>query len=151
MSGNSKNLKILVIHGPNLNLLGEREPEIYGSLTLCELDKIIREHALKSGVDVRIFQSNHEGEIIDFIHENRNWAKGIVINPASLTHYSYSLRDALAAVNLPVVEVHLSDIKKREEFRRISVIEPVVVKQISGFGWRSYIKGMELLIDVLKS
>lgn len=137
--------QILVIHGPNLNLLGEREPEIYGKGTLSELNAEIRKYARTLRLKVKAFQSNGEGEIIDFIHSHRKTAAGIVINPGAYTHYSYAIRDAIAGVDLPCVEVHLSDIKKREEFRRISVISPVCIAQISGLGWKSYLKGLETL------
>jgi 3-dehydroquinate dehydratase-2 len=140
-------IKFLVIHGPNLNLLGEREPEVYGSMTLPELNSKIRAFAKKQGAQLRLFQSNSEGGLIDFIHKNRKWAQGIVINPGAYTHYSYALRDALASVSLPVVEVHLSDIHSREEFRKISVISPICIKQISGLGWKSYIEGLSLLLE----
>ena len=142
-------MNILVIHGPNLNLLGEREPEIYGRTTLTELNKKITEYARSRKVKVRIFQSNHEGKIIDFIHKNRHWAQGIVINPAALTHYSYALRDAIAAVALPTVEVHLSDIHKRESFRKLSVIKPLCLSQISGEGEKSYLKGIDILLKAI--
>jgi 3-dehydroquinate dehydratase-2 len=137
--------RILVIHGPNLNLLGEREPEIYGSLTLEELNQKLREFAAEHNLELKIFQSNHEGAIIDFLHQERRWADGIVINPGAYTHYSYAIRDAIAAVGKPTVEVHLSDIKRREPFRRISVIADVCVAQICGLGWQSYIEGLKLL------
>ena len=140
--------KVLVIHGPNLNLLGEREPEIYGNKTLEDINKEISKFAKQKNIDTKFFQSNHEGKIIDFIHKNRKWTNGIVINPGALTHYSYSLRDAIAAVNLPTVEVHLSDIKKRETFRQVSVIKDVCIKQISGLGWKGYLKGLDVLMDV---
>ncbi len=145
MFGKKKIKRILIINGPNLNLLGEREPEVYGSMTLEELNAGLEKHALKKGLEVRFFQSNHEGLLIDFLHENRKWAQGIVINPGALTHYSYALRDAIAAVNLPAVEVHLSDIHAREEFRKISVIQPVCLRQISGKGKEGYFEAMELL------
>ena len=141
--------RILVLHGPNLNLLGEREPEIYGRMTLKEVNEKIREFAAERGAEVRIFQSNHEGTLIDLIHEHRHWADGIVINPGALTHYSYALRDAIAAVGIPAVEVHLSDIGSREPFRRISVIRDVCIAQISGKGHRSYLEGIERLLEVL--
>jgi 3-dehydroquinate dehydratase-2 len=140
--------KIIVVHGPNLNLLGEREPEVYGTQTLKELNLQIEQFAHQMHIEVRAFQSNHEGGIIDFIHENRKWAQGIVINPGALTHYSYALRDALASVNLPAVEVHLSDIYKREEFRRHSVIKEVCVKQIVGKGTQGYLMGLEYLVGM---
>jgi 3-dehydroquinate dehydratase-2 len=133
---------IVIIHGPNLNLLGQREPHIYGHMTLAELNKGLRADARKSQYKLRVFQSNHEGKMIDFIHSQRKWADAIVINPGAFTHYSYAIRDALAAVDLPAYEVHLTDIHKREKFRRISVIRDVCVKQISGFGAKSYEKAI---------
>jgi len=138
--------RILILHGPNLNLLGEREPEIYGRLTLEELNREIERFAAQRGLEVRIYQSNHEGELIDLIHEHRHWAEGLVINPGALTHYSYALRDAIAAVGLPAVEVHLSDIRRREPFRRRSVIKDVCLGQIAGKGLGSYLEGIELLL-----
>ena len=137
--------KILIVHGPNLNLLGEREPEIYGSMTLPQLNTRLRALAKVEGLTLRIFQSNSEGALIDFLHRNRKWADGIVINPGAYSHYSYALRDAISSVNLPAVEVHLSDLKKREKFRHVSVIAPVCVKQISGLGWRLYVEGINEL------
>jgi 3-dehydroquinate dehydratase-2 len=139
---------ILVIHGPNLNLLGEREPEIYGSTTLKELNAILVKVAKKKNASLRVFQANGEGQIIDFIHKNRKWAEGIIINPAAYTHYSYAIRDALSSVNIPTIEVHLSDIHAREDFRKISVISNVCLKQISGGGINSYLDAMEELIRV---
>jgi len=141
--------RILILHGPNLNLLGEREPEIYGRLTLEEVNGRIREFAAERGAEVRIFQSNHEGTLIDLIHGHRRWAQGIVINPGALTHYSYALRDAIAAVGLPTVEVHLSDIHSREPFRRVSVIKDVCIAQVSGKGPESYLEGIEILLEVI--
>ncbi len=138
--------RIVVVHGPNLNLLGEREPEIYGSATLGEVNHQIKDFAKRMGVEeVRIFQSNHEGAIIDYLHENRRWADGLVINPGALTHYSYALRDAIAAIQLPAVEVHLSDIANREPFRRISVIKEVCIRQITGLGPQGYLRAIEAL------
>ncbi len=137
--------RILVLHGPNLNLLGEREPQVYGRMTLEELNRAIEEFAAAKGIQVRIFQTNHEGTLIDLLHEHRRWAEGIVINPGALTHYSYALRDAIAAVGIPTVEVHLSDIHSREPFRRVSVIKDVCIAQIAGKGMRSYLEGIELL------
>lgn len=143
-------MKVLVVHGPNLNLLGEREPAIYGKLTLDEINEEISKFAVTQYVHLRFFQSNHEGELIDWIQSQRQWAHGIVINPAAFTHYSIALRDAISSVGLPAVEVHLSDIKKREKFRRISVIQDVCIGQISGKGWKSYIEGIKLLLKSQK-
>jgi 3-dehydroquinate dehydratase-2 len=138
---------ILVLHGPNLNLLGEREPEIYGTMTLAELNRRLKLKARQQGAAVKIFQSNHEGVLIDLIHRHRKWASGILINPGAYTHYSYAIRDALSSVNLPVVEVHLSDLKKREKFRQVSVIREICLEQISGHGWQSYTLGLEKLVQ----
>ncbi len=140
-------ITLLVIHGPNLNLLGEREPEQYGRRTLAELDLELEEEAARLGVQLHILQSNHEGALIDFIHAGRRTAAGILINPGAFTHYSYALRDAIAGVNLPAVEVHLSDIHQREPFRRVSVIKEVCLAQISGKGFDSYLEGLHLLVD----
>jgi len=144
-------IKILVINGPNLNLLGEREPEIYGRLTLEDIVKEMDKYIVNKSVELKHFQSNHEGEIIDFIHKYRKWADGILINPAALTHYSYSLRDAISGLNLPTVEVHLSDITKREAFRQNSVIKDVCLDQISGLGLNSYLRGLDMLIEKLNN
>ncbi len=138
--------RILFIHGPNLNLLGEREPEIYGHLTLPQVNEQISVFAAKCQIEPLFFQSNHEGQIIDFLHAHRREAVGLVINPAALTHYSYALRDAIVAVQLPTVEVHLSDIHRREAFRHISVIREVCLTQISGLGVESYRRGLEAVL-----
>lgn len=132
-------MRVLVIHGPNLNLLGEREPEIYGTLTLDEINRRIRDEAAELGIEVRCFQSNSEGAIIDAIHGARREADAIIINPGAYTHYSVAIRDALAAVALPAIEVHLSNVHAREEFRRHSVIAPVVRGQIVGLGVQGYL------------
>ena len=143
-------LKILLIHGPNLNLLGKREPEHYGTMTIDDINTKMTGIAAENDVELRVFQSNGEGELIDAIHDAVNWASGIVINPGAYGHYSYALRDALAAVNLPAIEVHLSNIHAREAFRHTTVISPVVLGCITGLGWRSYECGLRALIGILR-
>ena len=137
--------KYLVINGPNLNMLGVREPEIYGKATISDLENSITEKAKELGVSVDFFQSNHEGEIIDKIHSSIGFYSGIIINPGAFTHYSYAIADALSSVNVPSVEVHISNIHKREEFRRNSVTAASCKGQISGFGFYGYILALEAL------
>jgi 3-dehydroquinate dehydratase II len=141
--------RILVINGPNLNLLGERDPDIYGTSTLDDIMASIAKRAGELKVQAVFFQSNHEGALIDKIHSERKQADGMIINPGALTHYSYSLRDAIEAVQVPAVEVHLSDITKREEFRRVSVISPVAWKTIMGKGPQGYLEALEELVEHL--
>jgi len=143
-------IKILVLHGPNLNLLGRREPEIYGSQTLGEIDELIRAEAAALEVVVRIVQSNHEGALVEAIHEARDWADAIVLNPAAYTHTSVALRDALTAVRLPAIEVHLSNIHAREDFRQRSLTAPACVGVVSGFGAHSYLAALRLAVTVVK-
>lgn len=142
-------VKILVLHGPNLNLLGIREPEIYGDMSLDELNDHLVDLGNQNNAEVRTFQSNHEGELIEAIQEARNWADGVVFNPAGYTHTSVALRDTVAGIGLPVIEVHLSNVESREEFRHRSLIAPVCAGKISGFGWRSYSLSIRGLIEIL--
>ena len=139
-------MKILVLHGPNLNLLGTREPGVYGKVTLAEVDRMIREHARRRGGSVECRQSNLEGQLVDWLQAaQREGFDGVVFNPGAFTHYSIALRDAVAAIKLPVVEVHLSNVHGREEFRRHSVIAAVARGQIAGFGPQSYLLGFDAL------
>ncbi len=140
---------ILVLHGPNLNLLGTREPEVYGRFTLAEINAQLEQLAAQRGATLRILQSNHEGALIDAIHDARGWAHGILINPGAFTHTSIALRDAISAVSLPTVEVHLSNIHRRESFRQHSYISGVALGVVIGFGWRSYVLGLSALLDHL--
>ena len=143
-------MKILVIHGPNLNMLGKREKAIYGEKTLHEINALLEKEGQTLNVELVTFQSNHEGELIDFIQKQADSAHGIIINPGALTHYGFSLLDALVDSKLPVIEVHLSNIYRREEWRAYSVIAPVAKGQISGLGWRGYTAALRALADELK-
>lgn len=140
---------ILLLHGPNLNLLGTREPEVYGHTTLADINAAALAHVEPHQVTLRAEQSNHEGGLIDLLHEARTWADGVVFNPGAYTHTSVALRDAISAISLPVVEVHLSNVHQRESFRHVSLLAPVCVGQICGFGWRSYLLGLDALMGHL--
>jgi len=140
---------ILILHGPNLNLLGTREPEVYGALTLEEINQRLYALGEELGVEVRAFQSNSEGALVDALHEARAWAAGVVFNPAAYTHTSVALRDAIAAIGIPVIEVHLSNVYAREAFRHQSLLASVCMGKITGFGWRSYALGLRALVEWL--
>lgn len=141
-------MKILVLHGPNLNLLGTREPEVYGSLTLDDINQKLIELGRELGTEIKCLQSNHEGALIDALHEARTWADGVVFNPGGYTHTSVALRDAISAIQIPVVEVHLSNVYAREEFRHTSMISGVCKGKVTGFGWRSYLLGLRALVEM---
>jgi len=141
-------MKILVLHGPNLNLLGTREPEIYGSMTLADINTRLIEAGKEQRVEVVCKQSNHEGALIDALHDARAWADGVILNPGAYTHTSIALRDAISAIQIPVIEVHLSNVYAREEFRHVSMISAVCKGKILGFGWRSYLLGLQAMIDM---
>ena len=141
-------MKILVLHGPNLNLLGTREPEIYGPMTLEDINNKITDLGNELGVEIACRQSNYEGALIDALHDARSWAAGVVFNPAAYTHTSIALRDAISAVQIPVVEVHLSNVYAREEFRHVSLLSAVCKGKILGFGWRSYLLGLRALVEL---
>jgi 3-dehydroquinate dehydratase-2 len=143
-------MKVLVIHGPNLNMLGKRDRRFYGDRALAEINTALEKLAERLKVDLAIFQSNSEGAIVDFIQEEHGKADGIIINPGALGHYGLSLRDALADANLPVIEVHLSNIYAREEWRAKSVIAPISRGQISGLGWRGYLLALEAIVSEIK-
>ena len=142
--------KLLLIHGPNLNLLGSREPGIYGTVGFDEINTRMKRTAEEHDAELRVFQSNSEGALVDAIQDARNWADGIVINPGAYAHYSIAMRDALAAVKLPTIEVHLSNVHAREEFRHRLILTPVCVGMICGLGWRSYLYAVEALIEILR-
>jgi len=143
-------MRFLLINGPNLNTLGKRQPHIYGTLTLKEIEARVAERAAERGVEIRCFQSNHEGTIIDFIQAEAEEAQGIIINPGALTHYGLSLRDALEDCGLPFIEVHLSDIHSREPFRRHSVMAAIAAGQISGQGWEGYLRALDALAALVR-
>ena len=142
-------MNVLVINGPNLNLLGERQTDIYGNNSLNELMTWLETSTRGENHKFKFYQSNHEGTISDEIHDERHWADGIIINAGAYSQYSYAIRDAISSVKIPSVEIHLTDLYNREEFRQKSVISPVCIDQISGFGKESYIKGLEILIKYL--
>ena len=146
----SKN--ILLLHGPNLNLLGTRQPEVYGSMTLAAVNAAAVRHLAPYAVGLRTAQSNHEGELIDLLHDARDWADGVVFNPGGYTHRSIALRDAIVAIELPVIEVHISNVHGREAFRHSSMLAGVCLGQIAGFGWHGYLLALDALLrrwDVL--
>lgn len=138
-------IAVLVLHGPNLNLLGQREPKVYGTMSIDEINQRLESLGRDMGLDVRAYQSNSEGALIDRLHEAVNWERGVVFNPAGYTHTSVALRDAVAAIHMPVIEVHMSNVQAREPFRQTSLIAPVCAGSIAGFGWYSYVLGLQAL------
>ncbi|WP_048602266.1 type II 3-dehydroquinate dehydratase [Rubeoparvulum massiliense] len=144
-------MKLFLLHGPNLNLLSIREPEVYGSITLDEINQHMLHVGIQHDVEIIPFQTNHEGEMIEMIHHAHEEADGIIINPGAWTHYNYAIRDALASINTPTVEVHISNIYQRESFRHQSVIAPVVIGQISGMGWYGYELALLALLHHLRT
>lgn len=143
-------MKVLILHGPNLNLLGTREPEVYGSMTLNDINQKMIDLGKELGAEVICLQSNHEGALIDALHDARTWASGVVFNPGGFTHTSIALRDAISAIVIPVIEVHLSNVYAREEFRHTSFISAVCKGKVTGFGWRSYELGLRGLVGQVK-
>ncbi len=141
-------MKILILHGPNLNLLGTREPEIYGSMTLDDINEKLIELGKSLGAEIKCMQSNHEGALIDALQDARIWANGVVFNPGGYAHTSVALRDAIRAIGIPVVEVHISNVYAREEFRSVSMISAVCKGKIVGFGWKSYELGLRALLEI---
>jgi 3-dehydroquinate dehydratase-2 len=143
-------MRILLINGPNLNLLGTRQPEIYGTTTLADIEIAVAERAARVGAEVRCFQSNHEGALIDFLQAEAGEADGVIVNAGAFGHYSLALRDAFVATRLPVVDVHISNVYAREPFRHGSVIADIALGQVSGLGWRGYLAAVEALIEILR-
>ena len=141
-------MNILILHGPNLNLLGKRQPDIYGSESLDELSTWIQTSPEAVNMNIKFFQSNHEGEIIDCLHDEREWSEGIIINPGAFAHYSYAIRDAIEAIGIPTVEVHISNIKNREKFRKLLVISDVCINTIIGNGKSGYIQALTFLQNI---
>jgi 3-dehydroquinate dehydratase II len=143
-------MKILVLHGPNLNLLGRREPHIYGTMTLADLDKKLKALAKELGVELVAFQSNHEGELVDMLHKHIDSAAGAILNPGGLTQFGVSLHDAIKSMSFPVIEVHMTNRHAREEWRAHSIISPAVKGMVEGLGWRSYSAALRALVETLK-
>ncbi len=142
-------MRVLLVNGPNLNLLGSRKPDIYGRTTLAEIEVAVRQRAASLGAEIVAFQSNSEGALIDFIQDQAASADAIIMNPGAFTHYSYALRDAVEATEKPLIEVHLSNIHAREEFRQRSVIAPVALGQVAGLGWRGYLAALDALVAIV--
>ena len=143
-------VRVLVLHGPNLNLLGTRQPDIYGRVTLADINGRLVTAAQARGAELRTFQSNSEGALVDALHEAREWADGVILNAGAFTHYSRAISDAIEGIGIPVIEVHLSNIHAREEWRHTNVIAPVVIGSVGGFGWRSYLLALDGLLGYLE-